>query len=112
MRYFYPILLFVLLVSCSKSDSDLIQTVENAIHVPILTYEKVDYKDIGSLGYPVKVIDVTFTEAEFNALLNKTDLKGYTKEDGDYFRDFASDSINYHIAIFSKEYKIRYAEID
>lgn len=103
-------LLFLLVISCSKSN-EYIKTIESAIDVPILKYETVAYKDSGSLGYPVKVIDVTFTEAEFNAIVQKIDLKNYSKENNDYFRDFTSDSIKWHIALFSKENKIRYAEI-
>lgn len=112
MKYLHIILALFAVISCSESDSDHIQTIENAIKVPILTYKTIDYKDIGSLGYPVSVIDVTFSEAEFNAIIQKIDLKAYTKEDGDYFKDFASDSIKWHIALYAKENKIRYAELD
>jgi len=112
MKYICSIILVLLLSSCSTSDKNRIKTVENAIQTPILHYKTVDYKDSGSIGYPVKVIDVTFSEADFNTIVKKIDLKGFTKENGDYFKDFVSDSIKWHIAVFSRENKIRYAELD
>lgn len=112
MKNLCPLFVSLLFISCSKSDSDNIQTVEKAINVSILKYETVDYKDSRSLGYPVKVIDVTFSEAEFIAIVKKIDLKNYRKEDNDFFKDFVSDSLNYHLAIFTKENKIRYSELD
>lgn len=112
MKYAYFILMLSILLSCSKSEKEYVETVENVIHVPITNYEKVEYKDIGSTGYPVKVIDVIFSETEFKAILTAIDLTKFKKDGDDYFMDFASDSIKWHVAIFSKENKIRYAELD